>query len=76
MRVMPALQRVPHPLALTHLLKTGLLIVASLALFAPAGLFAGEGDWVFWRGPHLNGTADATGLPESWSPKGPGTHAC
>ncbi|MEZ6106011.1 MAG: PQQ-binding-like beta-propeller repeat protein [Pirellulaceae bacterium] len=47
-----------------------MLIVASLALFAPAGLFAGEGDWVFWRGPHLNGTADATGLPESWSPKG------
>jgi outer membrane protein assembly factor BamB len=27
-------------------------------------------DWPYWRGPLFNGTADATGLPDSWNPKG------
>ena len=32
------------------------------------GMAAGaEGNWPNWRGPHLNGTSDATGLPVQWS---------
>lgn len=27
-------------------------------------------DWPFWRGPNHDGTIDAEGLPESWSPEG------
>lgn len=30
----------------------------------------GAHEWPYWRGPHHDGTTDATGLPESWSPQG------
>ena len=33
---------------------------------APALAFAGA-NWPQWRGPNLNGTSSATGLPTSWS---------
>lgn len=32
-------------------------------------------DWPYWRGPNMNGTAQATGLPDDWDPKGgPGSN--
>jgi len=27
-------------------------------------------DWPYWRGPAYDGSADATGLPDDWDPKG------
>lgn len=27
-------------------------------------------DWTYWRGPEFNGASHATGLPDSWDPKG------
>ncbi|TWT92402.1 outer membrane protein assembly factor BamB family protein [Stieleria varia] len=27
-------------------------------------------DWTYWRGPAMDGTAEATGLPDSWDPDG------
>lgn len=27
-------------------------------------------DWIYWRGPHFDGTSATTNLPESWDPKG------
>ena len=31
---------------------------------------AAADDWTYWRGPSMNGTSTATGLPDSWDPKG------
>ncbi len=30
----------------------------------------GSADWVYWRGPAFDGTAEATGLAEDWDPAG------
>lgn len=27
-------------------------------------------DWPYWRGPNMDGTAEVTGLPDDWDPKG------
>lgn len=27
-------------------------------------------DWPYWRGPHYNGTVEASGLPDNWDPEG------
>jgi outer membrane protein assembly factor BamB len=27
-------------------------------------------DWPYWRGPKFDGTAEASGLPDTWNPKG------
>lgn len=27
-------------------------------------------DWPYWRGPHFNGTVEASGLPDDWDPDG------
>ncbi len=40
------------------------MMVASTTLATYAG------DWPYWRGPNFNGTAEATGLPDNWDPKG------
>lgn len=61
-------------MSILNSLKRATKRALTLALFAaaltPMSLRAEQGDWVFWRGPYLDGTSDATGLPESWSPKG------
>jgi outer membrane protein assembly factor BamB len=31
---------------------------------------AAAADWPYWRGPKLDGTAEATGLPDNWDPAG------
>lgn len=31
---------------------------------------ASAADWTFWRGPRFDGTADASGLPDTWDSKG------
>lgn len=31
---------------------------------------AQSADWSYWRGPAMNGTAEVTGLPDDWDPKG------
>ena len=38
-------------------------------LFCQAG-FAQSADWPYWRGPNFDGTAQASGLPDDWDPKG------
>ena len=42
--------------------RTLLLVAAGIALFAPT-LRAGH-DWPQWRGPHFDGSSDATDLPD------------
>jgi outer membrane protein assembly factor BamB len=45
-----------------------LAILATLfAAAAPAPGAPASGDWPGWRGPHHNGSGDASGLPETWS---------
>ena len=41
-------------------------LALSLALFAPAIVFAG--DWHQWRGPEQNGVSREKNLPETWDP--------
>lgn len=41
------------------LLGTAILSTASTA-----------GDWPYWRGPHFDGTAEVTGLPDDWDSNG------
>jgi outer membrane protein assembly factor BamB len=39
------------------------MLLGAFAVAAPLH----AGDWPQWRGPHFNGSADARGLPASWS---------
>lgn len=61
-------------MSILNSLKRSILGALTLTLiavtWAPMSLRAEQGDWVFWRGPYLDGTSDATGLPDSWSPRG------
>lgn len=41
-----------------------------LALFLPLGPTADAENWPHWRGPHIDGTSTATGLPSAWSADG------
>ncbi len=34
------------------------------------GVSAAAADWPYWRGPNMDGTAEATGLPDDWDAKG------
>ncbi|QEG01672.1 outer membrane biogenesis protein BamB [Stieleria maiorica] len=34
------------------------------------GVSADAADWPYWRGPNMDGTAEVTGLPDDWDPKG------
>ncbi len=49
---------------LTRYLSFVALLAAGLSPLAQAA------DWPYWRGPRFDGTAEATGLPESWDPEG------
>ncbi len=49
---------------LTHSLCLSALCVAGLSSLTQAA------DWPYWRGPSFDGTAEASGLPESWDPEG------
>ena len=42
-------------------------LFASLALVLPAAAQESPSNWPGWRGPHGNGTSEATGLPTTWS---------
>jgi len=42
-------------------------IVVSVVLAALAGPAARGGDWLQWRGPHLNGSCEETALPEQFT---------
>lgn len=35
-----------------------------------AGGITQAADWPYWRGPHMDGTAEVTGLPDNWDPDG------
>lgn len=43
------------------------LVLALLAAAVAAPATAASGNWPQWRGPHGNGSSDATGLPVRWS---------
>ncbi|MEO1618071.1 MAG: PQQ-binding-like beta-propeller repeat protein [Planctomycetota bacterium] len=53
-----------HHLSLARFASAILLSTASLLGAAQAG------DWPYWRGPKMDGTADAKGLPDDWDPAG------
>lgn len=42
-----------------------IVLLASIACVGPA-----MADWPYWRGPSFDGTAQASGLPDSWDPDG------
>jgi outer membrane protein assembly factor BamB len=44
----------------------------SLAIIAVAigSTVAMSADWPYWRGPSFDGTAEASGLPDNWDPRG------
>ncbi len=41
-----------------------------LLAFAAGTTAATSADWPYWRGPKFDGSAEATGLPDNWDPKG------
>ncbi len=49
-------------------------VLLLLAILVPSLVAStvSAGDWVHWRGPDRDGTADATGLPAAWTPGGEG----
>lgn len=38
--------------------------------FAISSSVAMSADWPYWRGPKFDGTAEASGLPDNWDPRG------
>ena len=47
-----------------HRLANAWLLLVVGSVVAPAA------DWTYWRGPKFDGTAEASGLPETWDSKG------
>ena len=47
-----------------------LLILCGFLVGGDASADNTEADWVYWRGPAFNGTAQATGLADDWDPAG------
>jgi outer membrane protein assembly factor BamB len=47
--------------------QIAIVLVGLLALSCTTSALA---DWPYWRGPNFDGTAEATGLPDNWDPKG------
>jgi len=46
--------------------------MSALFLYAlnPEPAAGQRADWPYWRGPHYDGVAQASGLPEDWDPRG------
>ncbi|WP_442509093.1 PQQ-binding-like beta-propeller repeat protein [Novipirellula sp. SH528] len=47
-----------------------LLIFAIAVICVPQPVQADNAGWPYWRGPHYNGSANASSLPEDWDPDG------
>ncbi|MCO8122848.1 PQQ-binding-like beta-propeller repeat protein [Stieleria sp. TO1_6] len=47
-----------------------LAVVSTIVLTSLSQVAAQAADWPYWRGPEMNGTAQASGLPDNWDPDG------
>ena len=56
-------------LSLNHSLLFGMLLVVLAGMGLPRA-DAQLADWTYWRGPSMDGTAEASGLPDDWDPDG------
>lgn len=54
----------------TRHLLFGLIVAAILSPSVIEPASGQSADWPYWRGPNYNGTAQASGLPDNWDPKG------
>lgn len=55
---------------MNHPITTRTFKITFVGLLAFFSLASVQADWPYWRGPKFDGTADATGLPDDWNPKG------
>jgi outer membrane protein assembly factor BamB len=53
---------------MTRLLAS--LVVLAMACGCVAEVVAQNANWTYWRGPHMDGTAEVSGLPDNWDPDG------
>ena len=55
---------------MNHSITTRLFKFTLIGMLAFCSMTSAQADWPYWRGPKFDGTADATGLPDNWNPKG------